>query len=268
MRVLTMKVRDVMTTEIISADKDVDLKYVMKLMKKNDVTKIPILEEKELVGVVTDTAIAVKLGAIRSRGVPAARLHASSVMEKEIDIVSPDDEVATILSKVGEPGPTILHVVENDDLIGVVTKADLLPLVDSSQAVGEIMHPQIHSVSPDDRVIHARRRMIDEDVARLPVINNGMLIGMISDIDIAFSLAKIKKLFPLGKQKHQLDELLVNDVMKTPVIAAESDKTVKEIAEMMLEHQIGSVPITENKKIAGIVSRTDLLRTIKLEEES
>lgn len=266
MRWLSMKVKDVMTTDIISVDKDVDLKYVMKLMKKNDVTKIPILEEKKLVGVVTDNEIAKKLGAIRNRGVPAARLHASSVMEKEIDIVHQNDTIAKILRKVGEPGPTMLHVVEGDDLIGVVTKADLLPLVKSTKAVGEIMHTEIHSVSPDDRVIHARRRMIDEDVARLPVINNGLLIGMISDIDIAFSLAKIKKLFPLGKQKHQLDELLVNDVMKTPVISAESSKTIKDIAELMMEHQIGSVPITENKKIAGIVSRTDLLKTIKLNE--
>ena len=261
-----MKVRDVMTTEIISVDKDVDLKYVMKLMKKNDVTKIPILEEKELVGVVTDNEIAKKLGAIRNRGVPAARLHASSVMEKEIEIVHPDDEVSTIISKVGEPGPTMLHVMEGDNLIGIVTKADLLPLVNSTKEVAGIMRSEIHSVSPDDRVIHARRRMIDEDIARLPVINNGLLIGMISDIDIAFSLAKIKRLFPLGKQKHQLDELLVNDVMKTPVISAESNKTIKDIAELMMEHQIGSIPITENKKIAGIVSRTDLLKTIKIEE--
>lgn len=260
-----MKVRDVMTTEIISVDKDVDLKYVMKIMKKNDITKIPILEEKKLVGVVTDNEIAKKLGAIRNRGVPAARLHASSVMEKEIDIVHPDDDLSKILSKVGDPGPTILHVIEDDSLVGIVTKADLLPHVDSSKPVKEIMRPKIYSISPDDRVIHARRRMIDEDIARLPVINNGILIGMISDVDIAFSLAKIKKLFPLGKQKHQLDELLVNDVMKTPVISAESDKTVKEIAEMMMEHQIGSIPITENKKVIGIVSRTDLLKTIKLE---
>jgi CBS domain-containing protein len=265
-RLPVMKVKDVMTTEIISVDKDVDLKYVMKLMKKNDITKIPILEEKKLVGVVTDNEIAKKLGAIRNRGVPAARLHASSVMEKDIEIVHADDTLRKILAKVGEPGPTMLMVMKDEELIGVVTKADLLPLVKSTKPVGEIMRSEIHSVSPDDRVIHARRRMIDENVARLPVINNGLLIGMISDIDIAFSLAKIKKLFPLGKQKHQLDELLVNDVMKTPVISAESDKTIKEIAELMMANQVGSIPITENKKIAGIVSRTDLLRTINLEE--
>lgn len=260
-----MKVKDVMTSEVLTVDKDVDLKYVMKLMKKNDVTKIPIFEEKKLIGVVTDTAIAVKLGAIRSKGVPASRLHASSVMEKEIEIVDPEDDLLTILAKVGEPGPTMLHVLKDGTLVGVVTKADLLPLVDSTQVVSEIMNEKIHSVSPDDRIIHARRQMIDKKVARLPVINNGFLIGMISDIDIAFSLARIKKSFPLGKQKHQLEELLVNDVMKTPVISADSSKTVKEIAELMMKHQIGSIPITENEKIVGIISRTDVLKTIHLE---
>jgi len=263
-----MKVKEIMTTEVISVDKDVDLKYVMKVMKKHNITKIPILEEKKLIGVVTDNSIAVKLGGIRSRGVPAARLHASSVLDKDVEIVHPDDDVSELLAKVGEPGPTMLIVMEDDEMVGVVTKADLLSLVDSSQPVSEIMRPEIHSVSPDDRIIHARRRMIDENIARLPVINNGILIGMISDVDIAFSLAKVKKLFPLGKQKHQLDELLVNDVMKTPVISGEVTSSVKEIAELMMEHQIGSIPITENDKIVGIVSRTDVLKTIKLEEES
>lgn len=259
-----MKVKDIMTTEVLSVDKDVDLKYVMKLMKKNDVTKIPIFEEKKLIGVVTDTAIAVKLGAIRSRGVPASRLYASSVMEREIEVVYPDDDLSKILAKVGEPGPTMLHVLEDDKLVGVITKADLLPLVDSYQEVSEIMRSEIHTVSPEDRIIHARRVMIDNQVARLPVVNNGILIGMISDVDIAFSLARIKRLFPLGKQKHQLEELLINDVMKTPAISAESSKTVNEIAELMMKHQIGSIPITEHDKLIGIVSRTDVVKTIKL----
>ncbi|HEC89168.1 MAG TPA: CBS domain-containing protein, partial [Thermoplasmatales archaeon] len=214
-----MKVRDVMTKDVIYVDKDVDLRYVLKLMKKHNITKIPVLEDKKIIGVVTDSAIAFKLGAIRSRGVPASRLHASSVMEKEIETVSPDEDVSTILATVGEPGPTMLHVIDNDTLVGVVTKADLLPLVDSTQSVEEIMQKNLHYVSPEDRVIHARRKMIDENIARLPVINNGILIGMVSDVDIAFAIADIKRSFPLGRQKHQLDELLVNDVMRRPAIS-------------------------------------------------
>lgn len=257
-----MKVKDVMTEDVIFVDKDVDLKYVLKLMKKHEITKVPVVEEKKLIGVITDNIIATKLGSIRSRGVPAARLHASSVTDKNIEIISPDTEVKTILKTVGEPGPTMLNVVEDGKLVGVVTKADLLHLVESKKKVKEIMHENIHSVSPEDRVIHARRRMIDEKVARLPVINNGTLIGVISDNEVVFALAKLKRSFPLGKQKHRLEELLVNDTMKTSVVWADADITVSDAAKIMIENNVGFLPLMENDKIIGIVTRTDLIKTI------
>ena len=259
-----MKIKDIMTRDIIFVDKDVDLKYVLKLMKKNSITKIPVVENKQLIGLITDSHLAVKLGSIRSRGVPASRLHASSVTDKELINVSPDQHISTILATVGEPGPTILTVLENDELIGIVTKADLLPLVDSNKAVEDVMQKDIHSVSPDDRVIHARRRMIDEHIARLPVLNNGILIGIISDIDIVFALAKVKKSFPLGKQKHQLDELLVNDAMTSPAITIPAQKTIAETAKFMLEAGVGCLPVMQNEKVIGIISRTDLIKTIPI----
>jgi len=257
-----MKVKDVMTENVIFVDKDVDLSYVLKLMKKHEITKIPVVEEKKLIGIITDNKIAVKLGSIRNRGIPASRLHASSVTEKNIEIISPDAELKTILKTVGEPGPTMLSVIEEGKLIGVITKADLLPLVKSEKKVKEIMHENIHSVSPDDRIIHARRRMIDENVARLPVMNNGNLIGIISDNEIVFALAELKRSFPLGKQKHRLEELLVNDAMKTTVIWADANISVEDAAKIMMKNNIGFLPLMENKKVVGIITRTDLLKTI------
>jgi CBS domain-containing protein len=260
--VIEMEVKEIMTKDVIFVDKDVDLKYVLRLMKKHNITKIPVVEEKKLIGVITDNQIAVKLGSIRKRGVPAARLHASSVMEKNIEIISPDTEIKTILKTVGEPGPTMLNVVDDGKLIGVITKADLLSLVDCKKKVKEIMHKNIHSVSPEDRVIHARRKMIDENIARLPVINNGTLLGIISDNEVVFALSEIKRSFPLGKQKHRLEELLVNDVMKTQVIWIDLEITIEDAAKIMLEKNVGSLIIMDNSKIAGIITRTDLLRTI------
>jgi CBS domain-containing protein len=261
---MMMKVKDIMTTEIISVDKDQDVKLVLKLMKKHGITKIPVLEEKKLIGVVTDEMLAVKLGAIRTRGIPAARMHVSSVMDKELDIISQDDDVSAILTRVGEPGPTILVVVENEHLIGIVTKANLLHLVNSENPIDEVMEEVLRTVSPEDRVIHARHEMIEAHIARLPVVNNGMIIGIISDFDIALALAKVKKAFPLGKQKHQLDELLINDAMRTPAITIESGKTIKDAALMMKEQGVGCLPVIKGGKIAGIVSRTDLLKTISI----
>ncbi len=259
-----MKVKEYMTKDVIFVDKDVDLKHVLDLMKKHEITKIPVVENKKLIGMITDNNIAYKLGSIRKKGIPASRLHASSVIDKEIDCINPDTEVETILKRVGKLGPTILCVMENEILVGIVTKADLLPLVKSKRQIIEIMNKKLHTVTSDDRVIHARRVMIDEDIARLPVVDQGILVGMISDNEISFALAKIKKSYPTGKQKHRLDELLVRDVMKAPAIWAKPTMTAAEAAHEMLKKNIGVLPIVKNDKIIGIISRTDLLNTITL----
>ncbi|KYK21271.1 hypothetical protein AYK21_05040 [Thermoplasmatales archaeon SG8-52-2] len=256
-----MKVKEVMTKDIISIDKDVDLKYVLNLMKKHEITKIPVVEDKKLIGIVTDNTIAYKLGSIRKKGIPPSRMHASSVTEKDIEIFTSDTDVKTILKKVGDPGPTMLCIVDNGNLVGIITKANLLPLVKSDKLVKDIMNKKIQIVSPDDRVIHARRIMIDENIARIPVVDNGKLVGIISDNEIIFALADIKK-YPLGRQKHQLDELLIKSVMKSPAFWTEPNITAAEAAKLMIKNNIGALPIIEHDKLVGIVSRTDLLNTI------
>lgn len=257
-----MKVKDVMTTDVVTVDKDVNLRHVLKLMKKHEITKIPVLEEKKLIGLITDNNIAYKLGSIRTKGVPASRLHASSVTDKDIDCITPDTELKTILKKVGKPGPTMLCVTDNNSLLGVITKADLLHLVKSKKQLKDIMKQKLFTVSSDDRVIHARRIMVDEDIARLPVVDNGELVGMISDNEIAFALADLKRSFPIGRQKKRLDELLIADIMKSPPVWTEPNMTAEKAASIMTKKNVGALPLLENDKLIGIVSRTDLINTI------
>ncbi len=259
-----MKVKDIMTTDIVSVDKDDSLRHVLTLMKKHDITKLPVLEEKKLIGIVTDNMIAYKLGSIRKRGVTAARLHASSVLEKKFISISTQTPVKTLLNSVGEPGPTILPVLDNHDLVGVVTKADLLPLVDNKKPVHSIMQEHVFTVDPEDRVIHARRVMIDNEIARLPVVHEGRLLGMISDKEIAFAFADIKRSYPLGRQKHQLDELVVGNVMKTPAIWIPRSMRILDAAKIMLKHNIGALPVIHDNTIEGIITRTDLINTLDM----
>ncbi|MFA5102460.1 MAG: CBS domain-containing protein [Candidatus Thermoplasmatota archaeon] len=257
-----MKVKDIMTTKIITVDKDDSLKLVLDLMKKHDITKIPVTEEKKFFGLVTDNVIAYKLGSIRKRGITASRLHASSVTEKKVTVISPEEEVKDILKSVGEPGPTMLPVVEKGKLIGVVTKADLLPLVKSKNQLHSIMQKKVYTVGLDDRIIHARRIMITNNVARLPVLEEKKVVGIISDIEIALAFASLKKSFSLGKQKHHLTELLVKDVMTSPVVWSNPSMSIYDAAQLMLQQNIGALPLLENDKIVGMVTRTDLLKTI------
>jgi CBS domain-containing protein len=233
-------------------------------MKKHDITKIPVVEDKKLYGIITDNIIAYKLGSIRKRGVSTSRLHASSVTEKEIITITPNTDVKKIIKMVGQPGPTILPVVDKDKLVGVITKADLLHLVDSKKPINALMKKNVYSVSSDDRVVHARRLMINENIARLPVLSHGKLVGIISDIEIALAFASLKKSISLGHQKHQLDELLVKDVMKITVIWTLQSVTATDAAKLMLKHNVGALPVINKETLIGIVTRTDLLKTISL----
>jgi CBS domain-containing protein len=259
-----MKVKDIMVTKVISVDKDESLKRVLDLMQKYQITKIPVLDDKRFFGLVTDNVIAYKLGSIRKKSVTASRLHASSVTEKDVITVSPDDEVKTILKSVGRPGPTMLPVVEKGKLIGVVTKADLLPLVRSNDQLSSIMQRKVLAIAPDDRVIHARRVMITQEIARMPVIENNRLVGIISDIEIALAFASLKKSYSLGKQKHQLDELLIREAMRAPVVWTSPSTTITSAAQLMMSQNVGSLPILEHERLIGMVTRTDLLKTIVL----
>jgi CBS domain-containing protein len=104
--------------------------------------------------------------------------------------------------------------------------------------------------------------MITENIARLPVLEEKKLVGIISDIEIAFAFAFLKKSFSLGKQKHQLDELLVEDAMRAPVVWTTPSVSIFNAAQLMLNYNIGALPVLENEKLVGMVTRTDLLKTI------
>jgi CBS domain-containing protein len=261
-----MKIGEFMTEEIVSVNKNEDLYHVITLMEKHAITKIPVVENSTIVGIVTDNKIADKLGTIRTKGVPAARMHASTVMDKDFTAVSPDTELTDILKKVGEPGPTMLPVVMDGHLVGVVTKADLLHLVKSTRPVADIMSPQVITVEPGDRIVHARRLLLDNDIARLPVVAGGRILGIISDNEIAFALAELRKNVSLGQQQNRLKNLMVQDIMERNVITVLPDTTIADAARLMLEHGIGCLPVvTEKQTIAGIVTRTDVLKHLAAE---
>jgi CBS domain-containing protein len=126
------------------------------------------------------------------------------------------------------------------------------------------MQKKIHTVSLEDRVVHARRIMITNNVARLPVLDEKKVVGIISDVEIALAFASLKKSFSLGRQKHRLDELLVKEVMRTPVVLSNPSMSIYDAAQLMLKQNVGALPLLENEKLVGMVTRTDILKTIVL----
>lgn len=260
-----LKVRDVMTTDVVTVDKDDVVEHVLDLMRKHNVSKLPVLEKGKLVGVVTDGDIADELGAVRSRPVTPAKIHVSGVMRKSVPVVSPDADLAEVVKICKNEGVGLIPVASNGKLEGILTKADLLDLVRSTARVGDIMKRQLHAVSPDDRIVHARRIMMDHGIERLPVLEAGILKGIIAELDIAYAFDGLKRKVSVNHQAHHLKLMLVRDAMSPHVIAAHPEITARDAAALMREQDVGCLPIVgPNDKIQGMITRTDLIQLIPL----
>lgn len=256
-----MNVRDVMSTDLVTVDKDRNLKDVLALMEQHRITKIPVTEGGDLVGIVTDGKIADKLGRQHNKGVQTSTLRASGVMEKDFVMAHPDEALENLLADVGKPGLTMIPVVQGKKLLGVVTKANLLHLVKSDAKLSSIMKKELRSVSPGERLVHARRLLLDHDIARLPVLEGGKVAGIIAEHEIASAFAGFKQA-DAHVQKASIRDLQVAPYMKRKVVTAKGDMSAKDAAQLMLKNQVGGLPVVDSRGvIEGIVTRTDLIRT-------
>lgn len=259
-----MKAKDVMTRTPLSVDKDERLDHVLETMKKNRVSKLVVLEKGRLVGVLVDGDVADELGAIKNRGVPASHLHASSAMRKKFPTVSPDAELAQVRQLLVDEDVGMLPVVHDHDVLGVITCSDLLRFVESPKPVEDVMTKQLHVVAPTDRVIHARRLMVDHHVERLPVLEGGKLVGIVGEMDVALGFARFKESVSDKHQPAALQRFLVEDVMTRTVTTATGETTVAEAARRMKQEDVGCLPVLRGERCVGIVTRSDLLPFAKV----
>ena len=261
--------RDVMTDQVITVGKNDDLYHVMELMTRHNITKVPVLDDGRLVGIVTDNMIAKKLGSAKKRGIQPSGIKASSMMEKDFEIAHPDAPLADWLPKVGLAGLTMVPVVSRGKLIGVHTKANLLHLVESTAPVEAVMKRNVMTIGPEERLVAARRLLLDNDVARLPVVEGGKVIGIVHEAEIAKAFAMLLQQIPFEQQQARARKMVVRDFMRAPVLTGTLGMTVKQVAALMIEHEVGGLPILDARGVlTGYVTRTDVCRTIQLQNGS
>ncbi|HUR68084.1 MAG TPA: CBS domain-containing protein [Candidatus Thermoplasmatota archaeon] len=252
-----------MTKDVVSVDKDARLQDVLDTMVKQRVSKLVVLDKGQIVGVLTDGDIADELGAIKNRGVPATHLHASSAMRRKFPSVAPDTEARALLEAFVEQEAQILPVLHDRQVLGVVTGSDLLSLVQSATPLADVMtasHLQV--VAPSDRVIHARRMMLDHGIERLPVLEHGALVGILGELDIAVGLARFKGTVADHHQAAAIQRFLVQEVCQRTVVTATPETTARDAVALMRKNDVGALPVLRGERLVGICTRSDLLRLI------
>ena len=114
--------------------------------------------------------------------------------------------------------------------------------------ISDVMTPNPKTVKPNDDLQVAARIMRDEDAGSVPVVEDGRIIGMVTDRDIVIRAVADGDY-----------DCTVEDVCSDDVICAKLDMSAADAAELMGEHQIRRLPVVdEDDRLVGIVSLGDI----------
>jgi acetoin utilization protein AcuB len=125
-------------------------------------------------------------------------------------------------------------------------------------------------MSPDPFVAHVTdsigsvlAMMMETDVRHLPVVENGMLLGIVSDRDLRRSLDVIPG--PGSGGRLNALERPNSELMSSDVISVDAETEMVEVIDLMLDHKIGAIPVVEadSLKVVGIISYIDVLRAAR-----
>ena len=110
----------------------------------------------------------------------------------------------------------------------------------------------VHSVGPDDTFYDAIRKMAEENIGSLMVIENDKPIGIFTERQYARSVFLRGRASPTTR---------VREVMETKLLYAQPDQSVEECMAVMTDKRIRHLPIIDEGKLIGIVSIGDLVKT-------
>ena len=114
--------------------------------------------------------------------------------------------------------------------------------------IREVMTPNPRCVAPGDPIQNAARIMRDEDTGAVPVVENGRILGMVTDRDIVIrAVADGAKL-----------DGPVRGIVSPDVVCATPEMSTRDASKLLDEHQVRRLPVVENDRLVGIVSLGDL----------
>lgn len=128
--------------------------------------------------------------------------------------------------------------------------------------VGELMTSgKLVTAPPETPILEARRRMIERRIRHLLVTDpDGALVGIVTDRDIRLNLPSQATSLSIWEINHLLTKLTVGEVMTRGVITVGPERAAHEAAQLMLDHSIGALPVTQGGRLVGIVTETDVMR--------
>ncbi|HEX7468442.1 MAG TPA: CBS domain-containing protein [Methanobacterium sp.] len=124
-------------------------------------------------------------------------------------------------------------------------------------SIKEVMNPEVFVVQENEQVGHARNLMLSHGISRVVVVDgNGKPVGMVTEKDLT---RKLKGNGPKWKSR-PIDKISIRRIMSTDPITAAPNDEIHTAIELLIKNNVGSIPIVDDDGLAGIITKTDLMK--------
>jgi len=259
------------TAPVITLGPEDSINDALFMMKKNDIKRIVVVNDDIPIGIVTERDIGRFLQNDKTSRM-LNQIHLNEIMSRNIFAISKDQDELLVQCAIRMDAFQIgsIVIVENEKLVGIVTKLDLTRDFSNSFAgafkVKDYMNTKMITCRKSDSLLFALTMLNKNKIARLVVTdNNGRPIGIIS----YDTFLRNSRYFKLEQQntrdyllpKDSAKELLVSDLVGNELLTVESNDDLAKAARLMVEYNISGIPIVdENGNLEGVISATDVIR--------
>ena len=263
-----MDITDIADPEYVEVDGDTRLGKIRSIFERENPKGIIVTEGGEYVGVVGERQL------VQSHIGDDAKATAAVRSAPKVDR---HEDVRTVARMLVEGGVKVAPVYEGEKLYGVVT-ADaildaVLPNLDALR-VEQIMTGDVVTVGEDTHVGQVINRLREHGISRLPVLDDGGdLSGVVTTHDIVDFAVRDMERQGRGDRRGDIDRMLdlpVYDMMTSSVLTTTPGESVEAAVERMLENDVGGLVVTpedDETTIAGVLTKTDVLRALTYTEE-
>jgi len=259
------KAKDIMRKKLPSARPDDTVSDAIGMMGKHDLEEIPVVENDQVVGIMSDLIFiekrslpfSTKLKHVMSRSPQVD--EDDSIIEASEMLLSSDYRGVPITSKDG----TYTGFLSRRDIIEVIPSLDELKKSD----VKDFMTPSPATIHEHDNISKAKIMMKNYDLRVLPVVDkHERLSGMvgIKDIltEISRPISRQEKGVRSGEKDSPYKDIEVRSVMSEPAITVKPKSTIPEAADKMSKHKISTLVVTDDGEIKGVISQYDMIEML------
>ncbi|WP_181693363.1 CBS domain-containing protein [Natronomonas sp. LN261] len=264
-----MNITDIATEEFSQVAADERLGKVRSVFERENPKGIIVIDDGEYAGIITERQL------LQSHIEDDAKV--SVLARNNVPRIDREEDVRDVARMLVEGGTKVAPVFENGGLWGIVSEDAILEAVLENLdvlTVEQIYTDHVVTLREDDHLGKAINYLRENDVSRLPVLNeNGQLSGMVTTHDIADFAVRTMESQQTGDRSGDTDRMLdlpVYDIMNDPVETITAEATVETAVERMFETDYAGLVVTpedDDTTVAGILTKTDVLRALTFTEE-